>query len=95
MLSETLKCKVVPVYVMKMYGQGGGIAPFIFNLRTRSCWWSSLRTGRFTTGFSVPSNRWIRSWVDTAAGLDALKKRSIPYTFRESNHSTSIIEPTA
>jgi hypothetical protein len=91
---ETVKSNVAPVHFMKAYGQSRGIAPLIFNPRTRWGWWSSSCPGRFTNGGSVPIHHLLRGWVVTPASLDALKN-SIPITFRESNHSTSVIQPAA
>jgi hypothetical protein len=39
--------------------------------------------------------RWIGGWVDTKALLDAVVKRKIPSTRRESNPRTPIIQPVA
>jgi hypothetical protein len=42
-----------------------------------------------------PSTHWIGGWVGPTAVLDAVVKRKIPSTCRESNPRTPIVQPVA
>jgi hypothetical protein len=84
------KCKVVPVlyltehHAMKAYYGSGGISPRILDFGTR--WeWSASRPGRFTPRERASSTNCIGGWVDPRAGLDAVVKRKIPSSCRDSN----------
>jgi hypothetical protein len=46
------------------------------------------RTGRFTPRERAPGTHWIGSWVGPRAVLDAVVKRTIPSSRRESNPTT-------
>jgi hypothetical protein len=53
--------------------------------------WSTSRPGRFTPGEKASSTHWIGGWVGPRAVLDAVMKRKIPSSRRESNPRTPII----
>jgi hypothetical protein len=54
--------------------------------------WSVSRPGRFPPKEKVPGTHWIGGWVGPRAILDAVMKRKIPRTHRESNPRTSIAQ---
>jgi hypothetical protein len=56
--------------------------------------WSASRPGRFTLRERALGTHWIGSWVGPRAGLDAVSKRKIPSTLRDSNPNHSIVQPT-
>jgi hypothetical protein len=43
----------------------------------------------------APGTHWIGGWVGPRAGLEAVVKRKIPSTHRESNSRTAIVQPVA
>jgi len=55
--------------------------------------WSASRPGRFTSRERAPGTHWIGGWVGPRAVLDAVVKRKIPSTRRESNPRTLIVQP--
>jgi hypothetical protein len=57
--------------------------------------WSASRLGRFTPKERAPVTHWIEGWVGSISVLDAVVKRKIPSSFRESNSRTSIVQPVA
>jgi hypothetical protein len=57
--------------------------------------WSASRPGRFTPRERAPDNHWIGGWLGTRAILDAVVKRKIPGSCRESNPRTPIVQPVA
>jgi hypothetical protein len=57
--------------------------------------WSASRPGRFTPRERVPSIHWIGGWVGPKDVLDAVVKRKIPSSRRESNPRTPIVQPVA
>jgi hypothetical protein len=57
--------------------------------------WSASRPGRFTPRERAPGTHWIGCWVGPRAVLDAVVKREIPNTRRESNPRTPIVQPVA
>jgi hypothetical protein len=57
--------------------------------------WSVSRSGRFTPRERTPSIHLIGGWVGPRAVLDAVMKRKIPSSRRESNPGTPIIQPVA
>jgi hypothetical protein len=57
--------------------------------------WSASRPGRFTPMETDPGTHWIGGWVGHRAVLDAVVKRKIPSTRRESNPRTPIVQPVA
>jgi hypothetical protein len=57
--------------------------------------WSASRSGRFTPRERDPGTHWIGGWVGPRAVLDAVVKRKILSSRRESNPRTPIIQPVA
>jgi hypothetical protein len=57
--------------------------------------WSASRPGRFTSRKRSPGTQWIGGWVGPRAILDAVVKRKIPSSRRESNSRTPIVQPVA
>jgi hypothetical protein len=57
--------------------------------------WSASRLSRFTLTERAPGTHWIGGWVDPRAVLDAVVKRTIPSSRRESNPRTPIVQPVA
>jgi hypothetical protein len=57
--------------------------------------WSDSRTGRFTPRERAPCTHWIGGWVGPRAVLDAVVKRKIPSSHRESNPRTPIVQTLA
>jgi hypothetical protein len=57
--------------------------------------WSASRPGRFTPRESATGTHWIGGWIGSRALLDAVVKRKIPSTRRESNHRAQIVQPVA
>jgi hypothetical protein len=57
--------------------------------------WSASRPGRFTPREGAPGTHWIGGWVGPRAVLDAVVKRKIPSSRRESNPRTQIVQPVA
>jgi hypothetical protein len=57
--------------------------------------WSASRPGRFTPRERAPGTHWIGGWVGFRAVLDAVVKRKIPSSRRESNPRTPIFQPVA
>jgi hypothetical protein len=53
--------------------------------------WSASRPGRFTPRERAPGAYWIGGWVGPRAVLDAVVKRKIPSSHRESNSRTPIV----
>jgi len=47
--------------------------------------WSASRPGRFTPRERAPCTNWIGGWVGSRASLDAVVKRKIPSSCRNSN----------
>jgi hypothetical protein len=70
---------------MEAYWGSGGIALRFFDLGTRYRRVISFTPRRFTFRESAPGIHWIGGWVGPRAGLDAVMKRKIPSTYRESN----------
>jgi hypothetical protein len=54
--------------------------------------WSALRPCRFTFKEGARFTHWIGDWVGPRAVLDAVVKRKIPNSRRESNHRTPIVQ---
>jgi hypothetical protein len=57
--------------------------------------WSASRPGRSTRRETAPSTHWLGGWVGSRAVLDAVVKRKIRSTRRESNPRTPIVQPVA
>jgi hypothetical protein len=57
--------------------------------------WSASRTGRSTPRESAPVTHWIRGWVGPRAVLDAVVKRKIHNSCRDSNPWSSSPWPSA
>jgi hypothetical protein len=57
--------------------------------------WSASRPGRFTPRERAPGTHWIGGWVGPRAVLDAVVKRKIHTSRRESNIRTPIVHPVA
>jgi hypothetical protein len=55
--------------------------------------WSASRSGRFTTRERAPGTHWIGGWVGPRTVLDAVVKRKILSSRRESNPRTPIVQP--
>jgi hypothetical protein len=51
--------------------------------------WSASRPGRFTPREGTPVTNWIGGWVGPRAGLDAVVKRKIPNSCRDTNLQSS------
>jgi len=65
---SVIKGEVAPVlkyHTMKTYGGNGGE-------------WSASPCGSFTPGERAPATPWIGGWVDPRAGLDAVKRNTLP-----------------
>jgi hypothetical protein len=52
--------------------------------------WSASRPGRFTSRERAPGTHWIGGWVGPRAVRDAVVKRKIPSSLRESNETESM-----
>jgi hypothetical protein len=57
------------------------------------CEWSVSRSSRFTPRERAPGTHWIGCSVGPRAVLDAVAKRKIPSSRRESNPRTPIVQP--
>jgi hypothetical protein len=57
--------------------------------------WPASCPGRFTPRERAPRTHWIGGWVGPRAVLDAMVKRKIPGSSRESNPRTLIVQPVA
>jgi hypothetical protein len=57
--------------------------------------WSAWRPGRFTPKERARGIHWIGGWVGPRAVLDAVVKRKIPSSRRESIPRTPIVQPVA
>jgi hypothetical protein len=57
--------------------------------------WSASRPGHFTPKERAPGTHWIGGWVGSRTVLEAVMKRKIPSTRRESNPITPIVQPVA
>jgi hypothetical protein len=66
-----------------------------FDLGTKGGEWSASRTGRFTPREGAPGTHWTGGWMGPRAVLDAVVKRKIPSSRRESNPRTPIVQPVA
>jgi hypothetical protein len=55
------------------------------------CEWSASRPGRFIPRDRAPGIHWIGGWVGPRAILDAVVKRKIPSSRRESKPRTPIV----
>jgi hypothetical protein len=81
---------------MKTYWGSGGIAPLILlTSAPDGDEWSVSCPSRFTPRERAPGTHWIGGWVGPRAVLDAVVKRKIPSTRRESNPRTPIVQPIA
>jgi hypothetical protein len=81
---------------MKAYWGSGGIAPLnSLASALNGDEWLASRPGRFTPKERAPGIHWIGGWVCPRAVLDAVVKRKIPSTRRESNPRTPIVQPVA
>jgi hypothetical protein len=56
--------------------------------------WSASSSGGFTPGARPAGTYWIRGRVGTRAGLDAVERRTIPCTIRESNPGSLALNPS-
>jgi hypothetical protein len=54
--------------------------------------WSTSRPGRFTPRERALSTHWIGGWVGPKSVLDAVVKRKIPSSRRESNPKTPLVQ---
>jgi hypothetical protein len=59
------------------------------------CEWSASRLSRFTPRERAPGTHWIECWVGPRAVLDAVVRRKIPSSRRESNPKTMIVQVVA
>jgi hypothetical protein len=57
--------------------------------------WSASCPGRFTPRERAPVTHWIGGWVHPRAVLDAVVKRKVPSSRRESNPRIPIVQPVA
>jgi hypothetical protein len=57
--------------------------------------WSASRPGRFTPTERALGTQWTGGWVGTRDVLNAVVKRKIPSTRRQSNPRTPIVHPVA
>jgi hypothetical protein len=57
--------------------------------------WSASRPGRFIPRERAPDTHWVWGWVGYRAVVDAVVKRKIPSSRRESNPRTPIFQPVA
>jgi hypothetical protein len=57
--------------------------------------WSASRRGRFTPDERASGTHWIGGMVGPRAVLDAVVKRKIPGSRRQSNPRTPIVQPVA
>jgi hypothetical protein len=80
---------------MKAYWGSGGVVPLSLTSALQGGEWSASRPGRFTPRERDPGTHWIGGWVGPTAVLDAVVKRKIPSTRRESNPRTPIVQPVA
>jgi hypothetical protein len=55
--------------------------------------WSASRPSRFTPRERAPGTHWIGDWVGPRTVLDAVVKRKVPSSRRESNPRTPIVQP--
>jgi hypothetical protein len=79
---------------MKEYWGSGGIALHAFLASALDGGeWSASRPGHFTPRERAPGTHRIGGWVGLRAGLDAVVKRKILSSCRDSNHP--IIQPIA
>jgi hypothetical protein len=53
----------------------GGKVPRILNLGTKCDEWTASRLGHFTPGESALVTQWVRGWVGTGTGLEAVARR--------------------
>jgi hypothetical protein len=72
----------------------GRVAPRLFDIGGGGDW-SASRPGRFTPRERAPGTYWIGDWLGPRAVLDAVVKRKIPSTRRESNPRTPIVQLVA
>jgi hypothetical protein len=80
---------------MKVYWRNGGVAPHILASALDGGEWSASRPGRFTPKERAPGTHWIGGLVGPRTVLDAVVKRKIPSSRRESNRRTRIVQPLA
>jgi hypothetical protein len=66
-----------------------------FHLGTRWRWVLASRSGRFTPRERDPLTLWIGGWVSSRSIPNAVVKRKIPSSRRESNPWTPIAQPVA
>jgi hypothetical protein len=55
--------------------------------------WSASHPGRSTPKERAPGTHWIGGWVGPRAVLDAVVKKKIPISRRESNPRAPIVQP--
>jgi hypothetical protein len=56
--------------------------------------WSASRPGRFTSRDKAPGTHWIGGWVGSRAGLDAMRNRKLPSSYRDSKYKSSSPQPS-
>jgi hypothetical protein len=56
------------------------------------CEWSASRPGHFTPGERAPGTYWIRDWVGTRSGQDAMAKRKFPAL---AGNQIPVVQPVA
>jgi hypothetical protein len=78
---------------MKSYLGSADIAPRTLTSALDGGECSTSRPGRFTPKERAPGTYWIRGWVGSRAGLDAVVKRKILSPRRESNLDHPIVQP--
>jgi hypothetical protein len=82
-------------HATKVYwGRWGAIHTFLISALAGDEW-SASRPGPFTPRQRALGTRWIGGWMGPRAVLDAVVKRKIPSSCRESNSRTPIIQPVA
>jgi hypothetical protein len=78
---------------MKTFMGSEGIAPRILDPRTRWRWVVNFTLRPLYPQERVPGTHLIRGWVGPIAVLDAVVKRKITSSCRESNPRTPIVQP--
>jgi hypothetical protein len=82
-------------HAMKAYWGRRCIAPHSLTSALDAGEWSASRPGLFTNRERAPGTLWIGGWVGPRAVLDAVVKRRILSSRRETNPRTPIVQPIA
>jgi hypothetical protein len=96
------KSKVVPTLFLSLsttpWRRIGGVVVYchsFFDRVTRWGEWSALNLYSLTPRGRAPGTYWIGGCVDPRAVMDAVVKRKIPSSCRESNPRTPIVQPVS